>query len=534
MNGLVQDYLDESVQKHPNKIAVSDGSNHISYRKLQTLSGSLAKLLVDIGVNRNDPVIYYLKRRPECMVATLAILKSGGCYIPLDSKIPEDRLLQIIQDSQPKTIICDKSTLQNAVKVRTRNLDESIPLVSLEGQKDAELAGENIHWLEDRPLLPPKNQLNVSEPDDIAYILYTSGSTGKPKGVMITHRNIRNYIDWATDYFNITSDDQILGTAPFYFDMSTFDIFCALSAGATLHLATGSMLLFPEHLARYIEKEKITLWKGVSSLLMYMCRGSVVRPDRLKTLKTVIFAGEPLPAQYLAEWMQAYPKVGFFNGYGPTEATGVSLCYHVKEIPKPGQKIPIGTPCKGAQVVLLDENDQPVSPGEIGELCISGECLARGYLNDPQKTESSFTPPPIGLGLGNRMYRTGDLVQENPSGDYVFISRKDQQVKWMGYRIELGEIETQMLAHPAIRDAVVLLVEDEKTNLSRLITFFESPSSVLPTTMTKHLAKSLPAYMVPKDYIQMDQLPRNDRGKTDRQKILRWYLEDQEESNHVR
>lgn len=524
---LVQDYLARSVEVTPNGTAVTDGNRSFTFKELDIISDNMASLLSQAGVSREDSVIYYMKRSPECLIATVAILKSGGAYIPLDSTTPPNRLAQILQDSNASAIICDNSTLEQATKQRDQSANKVLPLISVDERANLEPGGENVYFLDDilsiKPVtLPPRGEL-----DDVAYILYTSGSTGSPKGVMITHRNIQNYIDWACSYFNITADDSILGTAPFYFDMSTFDIFCALASGATLYLATGSKLLFPEHLARYIEENHITIWKGVSSLLMYMCRGSVVQPGRMESLKTVIFAGESLAAQYLAEWMTAYPQVNFYNGFGPTEATGVSLCYHVTEVPEPGQPIPIGKPCKGAQVIVLDENDQPVSPGEIGELCISGECLAKGYMNDPEKTGQVFTPPPPGIDFGTRMYRTGDLVREIPSGDFVFISRKDQQVKWMGYRIELGEIETKLLAHDAVVDAVVLLVEKDEKDLSQLVAFYESKEPLPSQSLSQHLKNNLPHYMIPKKFIHLEQLPKNERGKTARQEILDMYLTDE-------
>jgi len=520
---LVHDYLEKTVKNHPHNTAITDGKKSFSFQELDAKSDRLAGLLSDHGVTRGDRVVYYMDRRLECLTATLAILKAGGIYIPLDSKTPQGRLSQIIEDSKPKVILCDIKTVQKAIELKSKLTNQNFALISIDQYNCEDKLTEKIFFWEDVVSAHPIKCNIYGKPDDVAYILYTSGSTGDPKGVMVTHRNIRNYIDWSVHYFNITDADHILCTAPFYFDMSTFDIFCALSAGATLHLATGFKLLFPEHLARYIEDEQITVWKGVSSLLMYMCRAGVVTSERMATLQTVIFAGEPLAAQYLAAWMEAFPKVNFYNGYGPTEATGLSLCHHVQTIPAPGQKIPIGVPCKGARVVILDDADHPVSPGEIGELCISGDCLAKGYFNDPEKTSRLFTSPPPGLGMEPRMYRTGDLVQETPSGDYVFITRKDQQVKWMGYRIELGEIETKLLSHPDVKDAAVILVENNETNLSQLVAFFESAESILPQTLSQHLDKILPPYMVPKIFIQMECLPRNDRGKIARKNILDWY-----------
>jgi non-ribosomal peptide synthetase component F len=307
--------------------------------------------------------------------------------------------------------------------------------------------------------------------------------------------------------------------------MSTFDIFCFLATGATLCLATDNLLLFPESLVRFMEQESVTLWKGISSLLMYMCRAGVVEPDRLQALRTVIFAGEPLDPQYLAKWMVTFPKISFFNGYGPTEATGVSLCYHVDQIPNPGQPIPIGRPCKGAQVVVLGDNGFPVGLNEIGELCISGPCLAKGYLNDIEKTNKYFTTPPPGYNyLGDRVYHTGDLVRQTDDGNYMFISRKDYQVKWMGYRIELSEIESNLMAHPQVRGAVVLLTRANNYGLTELVAFFEADGEIKSSEIRQFLEQRIPLYMVPKRFVHMISFPRNNRGKIARDKILEWYM----------
>jgi amino acid adenylation domain-containing protein len=523
---LTHHYLKETVSKYPQKTAVTDGSTSITFGQLDAGSDRLAGFLFELGVSKGDHVAYFMRRRPECVTATLGILKSGAAYIPLDPKMPQDRLIKIIKDSNPKTIICDDSTVLEAINLRYLLEDHPYSLISMDTHNELVNSRELVLFFNGAYSSPPIYHIPAGSPDDVAYILYTSGSTGNPKGVMVTHKNIRNYIDWAVEYFNISADDRLLGTAPLYFDMSTFDIFCALSAGATLYLATENKLLFPTHLAQFIEENQINLWKGVSSLLMYMCRAGVVRSGRMDTLQTVIFAGEPLAAKYLAQWMEAFPQVSFYNGYGPTEATGVSLCYHVTQTPKQREEIPIGRPCKGAKVIVLDDDGVPVKPGEIGELCISGVCLANGYLNDPEKTSKHFTEPPPGSDMGERIYHTGDLVRLSPDGEYVFISRKDQQVKWMGYRIELGEIETNLLAFPNVNDAAVLLIEIGDAEISELIAFFESDSILSSHDLSQFLGKRLPNYMVPKSFIQVNPLPRNDRGKIDRKEILRWYIQE--------
>jgi amino acid adenylation domain-containing protein len=517
---LAHDYLNDTAALYSEKIAVTDGHIAITFGELAAFSDHLAHFLIKLGVTRGDHVAYYLKRSSACLPATVGIMKAGAAYIPLDQKTPGERWRQIIDDATPQVLLCDHHTLAETL-VRTGTLTNPLLIVCLSPREDRFISGESVYYREDIENTTVSAVLPKGAPDDVAYTLYTSGSTGAPKGVMVTHGNIRNYIDWALSYFNITVEDRILATAPFYFDMSTFDIFCMLASGATLYIATEDILLFPERLARLIESNGITLWKGVSSLLMYMSRAGVLRPGRMPSLHTVIFAGEPLAAQYLVNWMKNLPDISFFNGYGPTEATGVSLCYHVDHLPEPSQSIPIGQPCKGARVAVMGEDGLPVKPGEVGELIIAGPCLAKGYLNDPEKTRRSFTSPPPGCGLEDRVYWTGDLVRQTPEGDYVFVSRKDYQVKWMGYRIELAEIETNLSSHPKVRDVAVLLEQSGSEGLTELAAYIESEADTDFSDLRIYLEKRVPSYMIPKRFIRVDTLPRNDRGKIDREEILR-------------
>ena len=523
---LVHHYLNHSATHFPEKIAITDGRAAMTFGELENLSNQLAGFLSLQGVKHGDRVVYFMKRSSACIIATLGILKTNAAYVPLDQKTPPDRWYRIMADAAPSAIICDRLTLTDTLE-RLAFLVSPPSIICLDERNNLDGSVKDVFFLNEVKAFDGELSLSTGHPDDLAYVLYTSGSTGDPKGVMITHGNIRNYIDWAVDCFKISVADNILGTAPFYFDMSTFDIFCSIATGATLSIATNELLLFPEKLVRFIEQKEITLWKGVSSLLMYMCRAGAIYPGRMPLLKTVIFAGEPLDAQYLVQWMTAFPEKSFFNGYGPTEATGVSLCCHVKQPPELGYPIPIGKPCKGAKAILIDENDRLVSPGEIGELCIAGACLAKGYLNDPEKTSYCFTPPPPGCDVGERIYRTGDLCRQNIDGDYVFVSRKDYQVKWMGHRIELGEIEVNLMAHNQVRSAVVLLVKTERNNLTELTAFLEAEGEIETGALESFLSRRIPPYMLPKKFIQLEAIPRNDRGKIARDEILRLFRDRQ-------
>jgi len=337
--------------------------------------------------------------------------------------------------------------------------------------------------------------------------------------VVITHGNILSYIDWAVDSFDLTERDVILGTAPFHFDMSVFDIYGALAAGARFCIASDFLMMFPVKLVEYIEACGVTVWKGVSSLLMYMARTGVLEPGRMPTLRWVLFGGETLATQYLKQWMETYPEKQYCNAYGPTEATGISLYHKVQRIPQDaGERIPIGIPCDGTRAVVLGEDGEVLVPGEVGELCLGGPCLSSGYLNDPEKTAKAFVVE-AGGNSTDRLYRTGDLAYVDPRGIYQFVGRLDDQVKVMGYRVELGEIEHALLSLDPIRDGAVILADDPNTRLTELVAFVEAETEVDGASIITRLADVLPQYMVPKRVVQLERIPRGPHGKVDRRAL---------------
>lgn len=465
---LVQDYLHPSPAL-PTKVACTDGRRSITYAELADRSSRLASLLRQYGVRRQHRVAVCLGRSVDFLPAILGVLQADAVYVPFDPKSPPERWRKIVNDCAPTALLCDSQTILPLAAA----VDPCIPRIFLESRFDLPLAGaETAAVLEDVLSSPVRTDNFKNGPDDLAYVLYTSGSTGSPKGVMVTHRNICNYIDWAVEYFAINAEDRILGTAPFHFDMSTFDLWCPIKAGATLCLADNSLTLFPQKLLGFMESEQVTIWKGISSLLYYMDRAGVISSARIPTLSRVLFGGDALPARSLIRWMEAFPDKLFYNVYGPTEATGISLCYPVKSIPNdPGERIPIGQACKGMKAVLLDENLIPVPNGLVGELCLSGPGLSKGYLNDAERTARAFfTANPPG-GAAETWYHTGDLGFLREDGNVEFVGRKDQQVKIMGYRIELGEIEQALLGIDGIREAAV--VTAQRGGIEELVAFIE-------------------------------------------------------------
>jgi len=511
---LLQHYLHEPTSRDSGKQAVTDGSRSISYGELSFLSNQLAHCLKANGVSRQGHVLVVQQRSVDFLIAVLGILKSDAVYIPLDRKSPLERWTSILRDAVPKAIIADRTTLKTA-RTALENTGSKIPILSLDSchELHVDLADE-VLGMDTICACDDSEPVTLNHADDLAYILYTSGSTGPPKGVMISHANVDAYIRWATDCFSMGAADRILGTAPFHFDMSTFDIYCALKTGATLCIANDMQTLFPEKLISYIEQQQITVWKGVASLLMYLARTGSLRSGAMPTLRQVLFAGEALPTKYLIDWMQAYPDKIFYNAYGPTEATGVSTCYRVDAIPTDARaRIPIGTPRRGVGVVLLNEDGSEVRHGETGEICLTGDGLSKGYLNDPLKTARSFIPNPLQRS-GTTIYKTGDLGRQLPDGNLDYLGRKDRQFKFMGYRIEAGEIERALLSVSDIKDAAVMLLDSRiSAGMTELVAFCEVDGNFDVMTVSNRLKNILPPYMIPKRLVRVDQMPRCSRGK---------------------
>jgi amino acid adenylation domain-containing protein len=360
---------------------------------------------------------------------------------------------------------------------------------------------------------------------DAAYILYTSGSTGSPKGVIVSHLNVINYIEWSVDFFNIGNEDRILNTAPFYFDMSTFDVFTTLKSGATLCIAPDRCLVFPQKLMDLIEKEGITLWKGVSSLLMYMATTGCLKKDRISSLRKVLFGGEVLPTKHLMNWMKSYPAKQYYNVYGPTEATGISACYPVEKIPDTSDEtIPIGTACANTELFVLTEDGCLAGVGETGELCIRGSGLSPGYWNDEEKTARAFIRNPLNrTALHDRVYRTGDLARRREDGLIEYLGRKDFQIKYLGYRIEIFEIEQALLSLDNIHHAAVVLCNSHRGEMAEMVAFVESPEEIVSEAVMRGLNRLLPNYMIPGRIIQLTKMPVTDRGKTDRNLLQNYF-----------
>jgi amino acid adenylation domain-containing protein len=507
---LLQQLLATSAERYPEKPAVEARGRALTYGELQTRSNQLAHLLRERGVRRGDRVGLFFPKAVESLVAMLGVLKAGAVYVPLDPHAPTRRVAGIAENCGVRALVTTAE--------RLRALDASslacAVLVSGEGQGDAE-----IPWtaLDAYPTTTPPE---LSVEGDLAYILYTSGSTGQPKGVMLTHRNALTFVDWCATTFDIRSEDRLSNHAPLHFDLSVFDVYNALGAGATVSMIHEEIAVFPQRLAALMESQGLTVWYSVPSALVYLLLHGDLGTRDLDRLRLVLFAGEVFPMKYLRQLADVLPRAELYNLYGPTE-TNVCTYHRVDRWRLAGQeRLPIGRACANTETLALDPDGGVIGPGEIGELYVRGPSVTPGYWGDPAKTQRALVPNTLQPHLGERLYRTGDLVTPDEHGEYLFLGRRDSQVKSRGYRIELGDIEAALYAHPSVAEAAVIAVPDGEVG-SRLRGFvaLKPGESLTAGALQAHCGGLLPRYMVPESIELRPELPKTSTGKTDRTRL---------------
>lgn len=484
--GLVQEYFSESAAKYPDHPAVVFLGQSRSFFEIEKFSNQLARFLKDAGVERGDRVAFCLPKSIEAIEVILGILKADAVYVPLNAKAPAARLTQIVQDAEPALVICNSET--------AKLIGDSADIFDIQTNRQA------VVEFGTDPLVYENSG------SDLAYILYTSGSTGAPKGVMISHANIINATEWAVEEFGIGHEDKMSQHPPLHFDLSTFDLYCAFKAGATLYPVPEELLIFPGQLMKFIEENWLTIWNSVPSVMVYLSSSGVVSAGRLPDVKKIFFNGEGFPVKFLAEWMKTFPGKEFVNMYGPTETTVQCTFYRVPSPPADLTKLaPIGKACRGVEVFDVG-----------GELYVGGAGVGLGYWNDPARTKESFINSP----KHGRVYKTGDLVRLREDGNYEFIGRKDFQVKIHGNRIELGDVEAAMNALPNVEESGAIAVPDKEGNNS-IVGFVKLKSPQDEAIIKADLAKLIPAYMIPAKIMVKIAMPRTSTGKVDRNELKR-------------
>ena len=429
---------------------------------------------------------------------------------------PASRIAYVIRDCGIQQLI-SKDAKVTAIKDILAEGTSLNVIIGISADEEIPLA--TMQWEEIYQELWEPLDLNLTE-QDLAYILYTSGSTGVPKGIMHTHRSGLSFAEWAVETYNLTAQDRLSNHAPLHFDLSTFDFFAAAIAGACTVIIPEALTKFPANLSRLIQDEHISIWYSVPfALIQLMQRGNPTAHD-LSSLRWILFAGEVFPTKHLRSLMQLFPGVQFSNLYGPTE-TNVCTYYHVAQIPEDtDETIPIGKACANIEDLVVDLEDQPVQPGEVGELLIRGGVVMKGYWGQPEKTAAGFYRRSQFGFFEDLFYRTGDLVQMDAQGNYRYLGRKDRQIKTRGYRVELDEIEVALLSHPGVEEAAAYPIPDGSgSNLIQAAVTPKDGQVIEEPDLVEHIGKRLPPYAIPVHIDVLTIFPRTSTGKINRREL---------------
>lgn len=484
----IQQLFEEQADRTPEAIAIIFKEESLTYRQVNERSNQLAGVLRRKGVKPNSLVGIILPRSSEMLTGILGILKAGGAYLPIDPEYPEERIRYMLEDSKAVAILTE-SRMANRVEFNGELI-----------RVDAVPTDDNERT----------NLDNVNTSRDLAYVIYTSGSTGKPKGVMIEHRGVHNFIRGMTQRIDFNPEKTILALTTISFDIFGLETLLPLSLGLKVVIATEEEQRDAGLLCKTIIENQIDMLQITPSRMQLLLMDEQNRAC-LGRLTEIMIGGEALPMNILAE-IRKYTSAKIYNMYGPTETTIWST---IKDVTDEDQ-ISIGTPIANTQIYIVDssQNLQPI--GVAGELCIAGDGLARGYWERPELTEEKFIPNPFKP--GTLMYRTDDLARWLPDGNIEFLGRIDHQVKIRGFRIELGEIETELLKLEAVREAVVVAKED--TNGGQyLCAYLSGERELTVQEIRSNLAKTLPDYMIPSTFVQLDRLPLTPNGKIDRKSL---------------
>ncbi|KAF9963561.1 hypothetical protein BGZ70_007335, partial [Mortierella alpina] len=488
MHECMHHLFERQVERTPQEVALVYEKDVLSYAELNERANRLAHYLIELGIRPDSRVAICVERSLAMVVGSMAILKAGGAFVPLDPAYASERLRTILSDAAPSVLLADAAGLKSLGQADLSSMTVVDP---------------------NRPLSYPSTNAEVPglTSRHLAYIIYTSGSTGKPKGVMLEHRGLANLCQTHTKFCGIQERTRLMQFASFSFDASVWDIMLPLSSGAALYLPPDCIRMDRDALWKYMGRHSITHASFTPSFLQ---DGKDLPP--LNHPLTLILGGEALSPSLLHNLTRQ--GITVINDYGPTEVTVSAATWRCPQDFE-DTIVPIGRPIIHARLYVLDSHRRPVPLGAVGELYVGGIAVARGYLNRPELTSEMFTLDPYSSDPEGRMYRTGDLVRYLPDGNLVYLGRKDNQVKIRGFRVELGEIEACLMDHPAISEAVIVVFGEASEK--RLVAYVVSePIERLAQQLRAHVAASLPRYMVPEAFVRMQAMPLTSNDKLDR------------------
>ncbi|MCG2590808.1 amino acid adenylation domain-containing protein [Rhodohalobacter sulfatireducens] len=507
----ISQILTHSAQRVPENTAFDSGSESITFSEADQQTNQIANFLIENGLKKGDRVGLFLKRNVKSALAVHGVLKSGGAFVPIDVDAPAERIQYILDDCNIHYLITEES-LTNHVNTALESFPKELVILGVDlPQTDYScFSRETLH---DYPTHTPGINIQSS---DLAYIMYTSGTTGFPKGIMHTHYSCLSYAKLSRDLYDISDADVVANHSPLHFDMSTFGYITAPMAGATTIILGKQYSVFPASLSQLIEQKKITVWYSVPLVLQQLLERGDLKNRDFTSMRWVLFGGEPFPVHQLNRFMAHCPNASFSNVYGPAEVNQCTF-YNRKGKETEYETLPLGEVWNDTDHLILNENQDRVKQGEIGELLIHSSTMMAGYWNHEERTRKSILEVEVHSGLKKRFYKTGDLVKEDENGVLFFIGRKDRQIKSRGHRIELNEIEETILRLGEVEQVACYTYTLSGINEIFATVVLTSGTSI--ENLNHKIQKSLPKYSIPKLILETEKLPRTSAGKVDYKKL---------------
>jgi len=497
MQTNILEYLEATVLRLPDKIAYSNGKEGLTFRELFQSARAVGSALLSMGCS-HEPIAILMEKHPREVAAFFGVVYAGCFYVPLDTEMPTARMETILESVGAKLLIVD----QKGKKI-ANSLHFPIKTVDYE-----EIAESSINEA-------ALSEIRLTQIDtDPIYIVFTSGSTGVPKGVIACHRSVIDYIETLSPSLGFSEDTVFANQTPLFFDAPLKELMPVIKFGATAYLLPRTLFMFPMMLCNFLNEYRINTVCWVVSALTMISSLGLLEKNLPKYLKTVAFGSEVFPKEQYRLWREALPEAKFYNLYGPTGATGMSGVCPAERALGENEAIPIGRPFKNTDLLLIKEDGTRAGVGEVGEIYLRGTCVTHGYYRNPEKTAESFVQNPLQHAYPETVYRTGDLAFQNEYGEYVFVSRKDAQIKHMGHRIELGEIEAASSKCEGITRACCVYDQQNK----RIVLYYTGKTET--PLLLNELKQYLPRYMIPTLCISLPAMPLTPNGKLDR-KLLK-------------
>lgn len=516
MSFLLHQMLDNSARRYPDRPAFRYEGQSISYEALRVRSNAFSHQLRQCGVERGDRVGLLLPKSLDLPVAVYGTLKAGAVQVPLDANFPAKRLANIAREAGIRTWVVSQSQQRLAQQLCELLPDHPNTIIGCE--IEAENGQGRLLSLESSAEEPVAAVLTG---DDPAYLLFTSGSTGEPKGILHSHSSGLAYARLAAETYGLTCEDRLGNFAPLHFDQSTFEFYAGPSRGCCTVMIPQAFAIAVESLAELIEQERLTVWYSVPSMLIQLLERGVLKGRDLSAFRWVLFGGEPFPPKLLTELMHHMPNAHFSNVYGPTEVNQCTF-HHMSVDSKMSDSVPIGRTWANAEHLLLDEDDNPVADGDVGEYVVRTPTMMLGYWGNRVSSDVAYYYRDEPGGRRARFYRTGDLMKLLPDGVLEFHGRRDRQVKARGFRVELDEIESTLCAHESVQEAGSYLVKDPTLgDRVEAAVCLRSEAAADERQLKRHCAEYLPAYARPMKIHVLPDLPRTRTGKIDRAALAR-------------